>query len=173
MRFYHYGLTFLVVLVTTSCQVIKPYAPEPQRVVVESVEVEIREFAGRPEAYATVKGRLTSNAAQLVDPKQSRIDNNLYIEVLEQTPRDAVLLPNLSQAPPFQTRIPIELLGLDPGTYILNANGVETSFEIAPLHAGLVSEDTPAPETPSAVKLIDEFIPIEESGIPGTEAPPL
>lgn len=168
MRILFSGFTAVFSLAAVSCQVIKPYAPPPQKALVESVEVEIREFAGRPEAYAIIKGRLTSNAAQLVDPKQSRIDNSLYIEVLEQTPRDAALLPNLSQAPPFQTRIPVELLGLEPGSYVLNANGLETTFEIPPLHAGLVSEIPDVPEAPSAIKLVDEFIPIEESGIPGT-----
>lgn len=151
-------------ILATSCQV-KPYAPPPQKALVDSVELELVEFAGRPEAYAIVKGRLTSNAAQLIDPKQSRVDRSLYVEVLEQTPRDASLLPNLSQAPPFQTRIPIELLGLDPGTYTLNANGVEITFEIPPLHAGLASEIPDVPEAPSAVRLVDEFIPIEESGL--------
>jgi len=113
--------------VLASCQVMRPYAPEPQPATVESVEVEVRRFHGRPEAYAVVRGRLSSRAAQLTAPRQSRDeDGNPRIEVMEQTPRGASLLPDASEPPPFQSRIPVELLGLGPGAYTLSANGVET-----------------------------------------------
>lgn len=153
------GLLPLCLLV--SCQV-KPYAPPPQVATVESVEVEIGEFAGRPEAYALVKGRLSSSAAQLIDARQSRVDRTLVLEVLEQTPRGATLLPDLAQSPPFETRIPIEILGLEPGPCLLYANGIEVPFEIPPLQAVVASVD-PVMNRTSAVTLVDEFIPIEDT----------
>ncbi len=140
-----------------SCQV-QPYAPPPQKALVESVEVQIRDFHGRPDAQAVVKGRMSSNAAQLVDHKQSREGDHLYIDVLEQTPRGATLMPNLSDMAPFQTTIPIELLGLEPGTYNLSANGIETTFEIPPLQAATATDEYLA-----SVGATDEFIPIEDS----------
>ena len=168
-------LTVIPLLFTlSSCQVLKPYAPPPQKALVESVEVELREFAGRPEAHAVVKGRLTSNVAQLVDSKQSRIDSTLYIDVMEQTPRDAALLPNLSMAPPFQTRIPIELLGLEPGEYTLSANGITTTFEIPTLYAAPASFGEESQDS-SSIEILDEFVPIEEwNSVPETsESEPL
>lgn len=144
-----------------SCQTT-PYAPPPQAALVESVEVEVRDFQGRPEAYALVKGRLSTGAAQLVDARQSRTDGLLLLEVLEQTPRGANLLADLAESPPFETRIPIELLGLDPGPQLLHVNGVEARFEIPPLQAVLVSSSV-ALQTPPGVALIDEFIPIEDA----------
>lgn len=142
---------------------MKPYAPPPQRALVESVEIEIRDFEGRPDAHAVVKGRLSSSVAQLVDARQSREDGVLYLEVLEQTPRGATLLPDLAEAPPFVTRIPIELLGLDPGPCRLNANGIEVTFEIPTLQAVLVPPESAQPVPVSPITLVDEFIPIEET----------
>ncbi|MEX2577892.1 MAG: hypothetical protein WD342_02450 [Verrucomicrobiales bacterium] len=160
----------MAALLGASCQV-QPYMPPPQKALVESVEVEIRDFQGRPDAFAVVKGRLSSNAAQLVDHQQSREDGRLYLEVLEQTPRGASLLPNLTEGAPFQARIPIELLGLEPGVHALSANGVETTFELDPVHAQFLSEVNPAsanaaPDEP----LKDELVPIEETvwGSPAT-----
>lgn len=151
------AITGLSLLALSSCQV-QPYAPPPQKALVESVEVQIRDFHGRPDAKAIVKGRMSSNAAQLVDHKQSREGDRLYIDVLEQTPRGASLLPNVSEMAPFQTTIPIELLGLAPGTYTLSANGIETTFEIPPLQAEAASDEYLA-----SVGATDEFIPIEDS----------
>lgn len=160
----------LPALLAVSCQGVKPYAPLPQQARVESVEVEIRSFEGRPEAYAVVKGRLSTSAAQLIDPRQSRVERSLVIEVLEQTPRGANLLPDLTEAPPFEKRIPIEILGLEPGPCLLYVNGIATSFEIPPLQAALASEiPGPANYAPT-VTLIDEFIPIEDA-VPGTALP--
>lgn len=158
-------ILFIISLLAVSCQ-LEPYAPPPVPVIVESAEVEIRFFAGRPDAIVTVKGKLTSSAAMLVDPKQSREGNTLYIEVMEQTPRGATLLPDLGATPPFKTRIPIELLGTEgPGTYILDTNGLQTTFEIPAIQATVsTGEETPT-EYDSRIRLVDEFIPIEQVGI--------
>tara|TARA_R110002096_G_scaffold45372_9_gene121900 strand:- start:1213 stop:1671 length:459 start_codon:yes stop_codon:yes gene_type:complete len=142
---------------------VKPYAPPPQSAKVETVEVNIREFQGRPEAYAKVKGRLTSSAAQLVDAKQSREDKVLHLEVLEQTPRGASLLPDLAQSPPFESRIALDLLGLDPGSYILEANGIETPFEIPPIRAESVSGEYVVSNNHPTVPMVDELVPIEDT----------
>lgn len=155
------SIGLLPVCLLVSCQV-KPYAPPPRPAMVESVEVEVGEFAGRPEAHALVKGRLSSTVAQLIDARQSRVDRTLVLEVLEQTPRGAVPLPDLAQAPSFETRIPIELLGLEPGPCLLYANGIAVPFEIPPLQAVIASVDPVAYRTP-AITLVDEFIPIEDT----------
>ncbi len=155
------SIGLLPICLLVSCQV-KPYAPPPQPATVESVEVEVGEFAGRPEAYAVVKGRLSSSAAQLIDARQSRVDRTLVLEVLEQTPRGATLLPDLAHSPAFETRIPIEILGLEPGPCLLYANGIEIPFEIPPLQAVVASVDPVMNRTP-AITLVDEFIPIEDT----------
>ncbi len=152
---------FLLPSLVVSCQV-KPYAPPPRLTLVESVEVEVRDFEGRPEAYAMVRGRLSSSAAQLIDARQSRVDRTLIIEVMEQTPRGANLLPDLGESPPFETRIPVEILGLEPGPVTLYANGIGTAFEIPTPRAELAIPGAPA-LLPAGITLVDEFIPLEET----------
>lgn len=161
-----YGIFVSVTFLTTSCQV-KPYAPPPQRAFLESVTVEIKDFHGRPDATAVVKGRLSTSVAQLVDPEQSREDGVLLIEVLEQTPRGADLLPDLKAGSSFETRIPIELLGLPPGPYRLVANELETQFVVPNPQAELYAEPVAHQH---AVTLVDEFIPIEDSSFVEPEA---
>ncbi len=108
----------------------KPYASAPEPALVESIQLEVKEFQGRPDVTALIRGRLSSNAAQLVDSRQYRRGNLLHIEVLEQTPR-ATLPTNRMPHPPFQTRIPLEVLGLLPGErYVVDANGIRTEFRM-------------------------------------------
>jgi len=183
------GTLLLLPAFAVSCQVVRPYAPPPRPAVVDSVEVEVRDFEGRPEVNALIRGRLSGPAAQLVDTRQAREGRNLYLEILEQTPRGAGPAPSGSrkglslfgnasrtepvEMPPFETRVPVEILALDPGPCVLHANGVVTSFEIPQLHASLAGIPPGVPETGGTV--IDEFIPIEEIiplGIPSPGSPP-
>ena len=117
-------------VLTAGCRTV-PYAPPPQKATVEKVEVTVSDFYGRPDVFATISGRLSSNAAQLVDVEQSRgPDQNLVLLVKEQTPRGGVSTNRIPN-PPFQTRVPLEVLGLTPGQiYTVSANGVQTQFEM-------------------------------------------
>lgn len=144
-----------------SCQT-RPYAPPPQLATVNEVEIQVNQFAGRPEVIAQVRGNLSTSAAQLVDARQSRVERTLILEVLEQTPRGADRIAGLAAAPPFETRIPVEILGLEPGPCLLYVNGHEMPFEIPPLQASLASADMPSvPRSP--ITLVDEFLPIEDT----------
>jgi hypothetical protein len=156
---------FLVIapfLLAVSCQV-KPYAPPPKAAMVESAEVSIQSFQGRPDAFVLVKGRLSSSVAQLVDPVQTREDGKILIEVLEQTPRGATSLTDLGTMPSYETRIPVELLGMDAGPCVLNVNGIEVTFEIPGPRATLVSHDPAEMIHATTVSLVDQFVPIEDT----------
>lgn len=147
------------------CQT-QPYAPPPQLAQVESLEVLVSEFHGRPDAVAVVRGRLSNPSAQLVDVRQSREGGRLLLEVQEQTPRGASLLPiEGAAATDFERRVPLELLGLPPGDYLVEANGVVATMRLDPpqanpADAGTLAASAAAP-APS-IRLVDEFIPIEE-----------
>lgn len=121
-----------VLLLLGGCST-KPYAPPPKKAVIESVEVKVHDFEGRPEASAIVKGRLSSSVALLVDASQTREGNVLYISVMEQTPRGAIASPDLGRSPPFEKRIPIDILGLKSGKYTVVANGITAPLEIPEL----------------------------------------
>lgn len=150
-------LACLAALSFTACQV-KPYAPPPQKAVVETVETTVKEFAGRPEIYARVQGRLTTAAAQLVDSPQRREDGRLYLDIMEQTPRGADLMTDLAQSPPFERIVPIDILGLAPGSHILSVNGIETEIKIPmPQAETLATAEVPVSQTTR-----DDMIAIED-----------
>ncbi len=132
------------------CQT-KPYAPAPKKAVVESIEVKIHHFEGRPDAYAIVKGYLSSTVAQLVDASQTREGKILHIAVMEQTPRGAIAIPDLGKSPSFEKKIPIDLMGLEPGRYTVEANGITGLLEIPEVFE--VAHQNPAqPAQPHKVK---------------------
>ena len=91
-------ILFALAVLATGCQV-KSYAPPPQKADVETVEINLNNFHGRPEATAIVSGRLTSSAAQLVDAEQTREGNIIYVAVMEQTPRGGALLGTVPLRP--------------------------------------------------------------------------
>ncbi|MDF1655990.1 MAG: hypothetical protein P1U58_00175 [Verrucomicrobiales bacterium] len=155
VRFFH--IICLVVPCLVSCQV-KPYAPPPQKALVEAVEISVKEFAGRPEVYARVQGRLTSGAAQLVDSPQRREGRRIYLDVMEQTPRGSDLIIDLDHSPGFERIVPIDILGLSAGTYTLSVNGIETALEIPMPQAETVSST----EIPASSHLKNEMIAIED-----------
>ena len=99
-------ILFALAVLATGCQV-KPSAPPPQKANVETVEINLSGFHGRPEATAVVSGRLTSSAAQLADAEQTREGNIIYVAVMEQTPRGAALLPILTMSPRYLSLIHI------------------------------------------------------------------
>jgi len=110
---------------------MKPYAPPPVEAVVEELEVITEYFQGRADYYAVVKGRLSSNVALLIDAEQWREGSTLFIKVREQTPRGAVPPPDMVGLPPYQSKIPIETLGLVPGEYVVNANGILSTLIVS------------------------------------------
>ncbi len=124
----------------------KPYAPAPKTVQVESIEVFLRDFEGRPDAYAIVKGQLSSMVAQLVDASQTREGRILHITVMEQTPRGAIAKPDLGRSASFEKRIPIDLMGLEAGRYTVEANGMSAILEIPEVFE--ITRQNPAQSVP-------------------------
>lgn len=143
-------------LLLQSCQ-LKPYAPPAQKALVEGVEITTKEFAGRPEIYARVQGRLSTSAAQLVDSPQRRDGNRIYLDIMEQTPRGADLTVDLAHSPEYERIVPIDILGLKPGNYLLSVNGFESVIEV-PALTGVSA----ATEVPATAEVRDEMIAIED-----------
>jgi len=115
--------------------------PPPQAAFVESVSVESAIFQGRPEVNIQVKGRLSSSAAQLVDAKQYRDGDRIYLDIMEQTPRGAELLPDLATSPSYETRQALDVMGLDfDRPYTLVVNGVESELIIPAPRAEAVGD---------------------------------
>ena len=73
-----------------------------------------------------------------------------------------MVLTDLGESPPFETRIPIGTLGLEPGRYSLAVNGLLAEFEIPPLQANLLVPGEKPERSDPAIVLVDEFIPIQK-----------
>ncbi|MEM7603008.1 MAG: hypothetical protein AAF357_16545, partial [Verrucomicrobiota bacterium] len=108
---------------------------------------------------ARVQGRLSTSAAQLVDSPQRREDGMIYLDVMEQTPRGADLSADLADSPNFERIIPVDILGLKPGGYLLSVNGVETRLEIPAIQGEILGHG----ERPASANLKDEMVAIEEA----------
>ena len=164
-------ILFASVVLATGCQV-KPNAPPPQKADVETVEINLSDFHGRPEATAVVSGRLTSSAAQLADAEQTREGNIIYVAIMQQTPRGAALLPNLTMSSRYQTTIQLDLLGLTPGTYTVSVNDVLAELEIPSIQT-TTSNGSIASANPDTSELTNALIPIEDTpyGRDGATAP--
>lgn len=132
------------------------YAPRLKKAKVEAVSVEIKSFQGRPDAYAIIKGRFSNGAAQLADASQYRDGKELHISVMERTPRGVTSSSSdLGASPPFESRVPIETLGLPAGKYTVDANGVTAIMEIPetfPEEEDLAAQKAEKETAPSGVR---------------------
>ncbi|MEO0416118.1 MAG: hypothetical protein AAF226_14320, partial [Verrucomicrobiota bacterium] len=104
---------------------------------VEAVRVEVKTFNGMPEATAVVRGRLSREGSVLVDAQQFREDGTLFIEVLEHVPNggqnrvESVSSEAARAKLPFQSRIPVNVLGLERGrVYTVDTNGVLSKLRL-------------------------------------------
>lgn len=120
--------------------------------------------------YARVQGRLATSAAQLVDSPQRRDGNRIYLDIMEQTPRGADLTVDLAHSPEYERIVPIDILGLEPGSYLLSVNGIESVIEVPALPGA-----SSASEIPAAANIRDEMIAIEDmvlfDPVPAAPAP--
>lgn len=175
MRIYLPSFVLFAAGVLCSCQV-RPYAPPPQAAFVESVSVESSAFQGRPEVNVFVKGRLSSTVAQLVDAKQYRDGDRLYIDIMEQTPRGAEPLPDLAGAPSFETSQSLEVMGLDfDRPYVLVVNGIESELIIPSPRAEAVGDLAflRATNSSAATTPPDTMVDLENPyGLPDSEVAP-
>jgi hypothetical protein len=102
-------------------------AEEPDRLVVESVDVRVLE-SSPVQVRALVKGRLRDECEMVGETTQSRSDHTITVTI--PTFRD-----NVSERPCVQEKDTVEqdvrLEGpFPPGTYVVRVNGVEQTFRV-------------------------------------------
>jgi NACalpha-BTF3-like transcription factor len=95
--------------------------------VVTSVSVAIME-SWPLQATAQVEGELGDGCTELVEPiTAEREGDTFYITIQTSRPVDAVCTMILQT---FSESIPLDIEGLEAGTYTVNANGVEETFTL-------------------------------------------
>jgi hypothetical protein len=99
---------------------------EFQMIYVEDVRVEFR--YGTPTLlYANISGTWPGSCSQFAEIKQTTDGENFAIRVLA-TPDELPCTSNNTKLP-FEINIPLNMTEKKAGTYTVNVNGKETSFE--------------------------------------------
>lgn len=112
-----------------SCKsVIKKEVPT-QQVRIKSLAVSGQYPNGRDHfvAWAMITGYKSGPDAELLPPRQWRDGFRVHLEQLERPVKADDLNRSLT---PFNRSLPIDVLGLRPGFYIVNVNGSEKRLEI-------------------------------------------
>ena len=106
--------------------------PAVSLAVVQSVGVQVLD--GEPlQVHAIIRGQLPDGGCTTISSiDQVRNGNSFNITLMTTT--DPLAICTLA-ATPFEQVVPLEVSNLAPATYTVNANGVETTFELLPREA--------------------------------------
>lgn len=94
---------------------------------VESVEAQIME-SFPVQVSIVVQGNLPDGCTELGEWTVNRDDDVFEVTLPTERPADALCTEALE---PFEVTIPLDVAGLDAGTYTVDVNGVTTTFELA------------------------------------------
>ncbi|MBN1247140.1 MAG: hypothetical protein JXC32_05740 [Anaerolineae bacterium] len=94
---------------------------------VENVDVLIME-SFPVQVSVVAQGNLPDGCTELADWSVTRDGTTFKVTLPTERPADAVCTEALE---PFEARIPLDVLGLEAGTYTVDVNGVTATFELA------------------------------------------
>ena len=172
--------TPFIPIVAVGSDVATPPAPTPtpqpstREAQVQSVEIHVAS-TDPLQVNAVVRGTLTEACATLGQGQVQYAANTFRITVYAISPADRGCVQAIA---PFETTIPLDSNGLQPGTYTVIANGVSAVFTLSAATpsptATATSAPRPAPQgcTDSAAFISDVTIPdysIITSGAPFTK----
>jgi inhibitor of cysteine peptidase len=102
--------------------------PEPDagKIFVDSVDILMLE-SFPVQVNVVVKGNLSDGCTQINDIVQEREDNTFHITLATARPADQVCTQALV---PFEEVVPLDVLGLEAGTYTVDVHGVTDSFTL-------------------------------------------
>lgn len=116
------------------------------QVYVEQVEIVMLE-SFPVQVNAIVRGNLADACTTLSGADVNRQDNLFQITLQAARPADAICAAVLT---PFEQTVPLDVVGLPAGTYMVDANGVQRAFTLS---VDNVSPTEAAQATPTAVTL--------------------
>ena len=116
------GLIMLITIFVTGCLSILPtisLAP------VEEIEIEILEsFPVQVQVIAS--GNLPDPCTEIYQVNQKREGNSFFITIKTYRSLD----PCIQIIVPFEVKIPLNVYGLPAGTYTVDVNGVQATFDL-------------------------------------------
>lgn len=108
----------------------EPGADEGEMIIKEAkvLEVNVGIMESWPlQASAQVHGELGDGCTEIHDIETEREGNQFNITITTERPEEAVCTMILRT---FDENIPLDIEGLEAGDYVVNANGVETTFTL-------------------------------------------
>jgi len=127
------GLSLVLTLLCAACDrpagtpVATPQPTSvPEEIVVERIEILLLE-SFPVQVHVAVFGTLP-DVCSLIDEVEQERDGNTFRATMTLARRaDARCAPNPT---PFEHTVPLDVLGLEAGTYIVDVHGVRGSFEL-------------------------------------------
>ena len=116
------GLIILIIIFSTGCLSIMPtigLAPveEIEIVILESFPVQVQVIA---------RGNLPDPCTEIFEVLQERKENTFFVAIKTYRPPGFCI----QVLAPFEEIIPLEVYGLPAGTYIVDVNGVQDTFDL-------------------------------------------
>jgi len=116
------GLIILIIIFSTGCLSILPtmgFAPveEIEIVILESFPVQVQVIA---------RGNLPDPCTEIFEVLQERKENTFFVAIKTYRPPGFCI----QVLAPFEEIIPLEVYGLPAGTYTVDVNGVQDTFDL-------------------------------------------
>ncbi|OQY39452.1 hypothetical protein B6228_03070 [Candidatus Atribacteria bacterium 4572_76] len=116
------GLIILIIIFSTGCLSIMPtigLAPveEIEIVILESFPVQVQVIA---------RGNLPDPCTEIFEVLQERKENTFFVAIKTYRPPGFCI----QVLAPFEEIIPLEVYGLPAGTYTVDVNGVQDTFDL-------------------------------------------
>ena len=116
------GLIILIIIFSTGCLSIMPtigLAPveEIEIVILESFPVQVQVIA---------RGNLPDPCTEIFEVLQERKENTFFVAIKTYRPSGFCI----QVLAPFEEIIPLEVYGLPAGTYTVDVNGVQDTFDL-------------------------------------------
>ena len=121
-KFLLWGLAISIIIFVTGCLPIMPtiglaLVDEIEIVILESFPVQVQVIA---------KGNLPDPCTEIYQITQKKEDNTFFITIKISRPTD----PCIQIIVPFEVKIPLNVYGLLAGTYTVDVNGVQATFDL-------------------------------------------
>lgn len=128
-KFVYVLFILLAVALVTGCERGTPPPDEDivDRATVEEIEVQILE-SFPVQVQVVARGYLADGCTEIDEIIQEKQDNTFSVTITTIRPADAQCTQAIV---PFEEVIPLDVLGLQAGTYTVTVNGVSGTFELA------------------------------------------
>jgi len=121
-KFLLLGLAMSIIIFVAGCL---PIIPTIGLALVDEIEIIILEsFPVQVQVIA--RGNLSDPCTEIYQITQKKEDNTFFITIKTSRPAD----PCIQIIVPFEVKIPLNVYGLPAGTYTVDVNGVQATFDL-------------------------------------------